>query len=283
MNPRQPRIRSPLGIGGNFGNPPPIDLMVILITLFVTFSMRYFDGAASLPRLLELTSYVWERGLVWQIVTFPFIGWIRGGSPIWFLLELLILFWFGRDVYRYLGPKAFRRLLGWSLITAGVVAVVIDISSAAVGIASPYAFDLMQGQRILLAVMIAAFACAYRNATIMLFFVLPIQARWFIAIEILFAFMGFLTTKDFAGFAGICVAVGMTWAMMSGGLLNNLRRIKLQLSQLWYRARLRSARRKRGLRVVDGGKRGSGPGGSGTGGSGTGGSGKTTPRDPWVH
>lgn len=260
-------------MGGDFGNPPPRDLIILLVTLFVTFSLRFFDSLSALPRLLELTPLVWARGFVWQVVSYPFIGWSRGGGTIWFLIELLILFWFGRDVYRYLGPKSFRRLLAWSLITAGVVAVVIDLLGTQIGVVSPFAFDLMQGQRAMLAVMIAAFACAYRHATIMLFFVLPIQARWFIAIEILLAFMGFLTTKDFAGFVGICVAVGMTWAMLSGGLLNNVRRIRLQLSQLWYRARLQSARRKRGMRVVDGGKK---QGHGARGGNGS-------PRDPWVH
>lgn len=281
---RQSRMRGPIGFGGGSGGPPPLDVAVILVALFVTYSLRFFAASAALPQLLELSSLVWARGFVWQLVSYPFVGWGSGG--LWFLVELLILFWFSRDVYRYLGPKAFRLLLAWSLITAGVVAVAVDLIGATAGVASPFAFDLMQGQRVLMAVTIAAFACAYRDATIMLFFVLPIQARWFIAIEILFAFMGFLATKDFAGFIGIVTAVGMTWAMLSGGLLTNLRRLRLHGQRAWYRARLGSARRKHGMHVLDGGKRGprSTKGGPGDGRSGDGKPGNGKPRrGPWVN
>ncbi len=272
----RPRTRTPISFGSGAAGPPPRDLVIILATLFVTFSMRAFEGTRLLPALLELTPLVWARGFVWQVATYPFVG--GGAISIWFLLELLILFWFGRDVYRYLGRKAFWSLIVWSAATAGVVAVLVDWASALAG-ASPLAsFQLMQGQRVLMAIFITAFACAYRNATIYLFFVLPVQARWFIAIEILLAFMGFLGTKDLAGFVGICTAVGMTWAMLSGGLMTNLRRMRLRLQHYWYRGRLAAERKKRGMRVVRGGK-GRPGNGSDEGGSKGGG-----PRQgPWVH
>ena len=59
----------------------------------------------------------------------------------------------------------------------------------------------------LLAIFIAAFATLNRNATILLFFVLPIQARWFLWLEVLFAFIAFLGSHDLPGFLGITTAV----------------------------------------------------------------------------
>jgi hypothetical protein len=44
------------------------------------------------------------RGFVWQLVSYPFVG--TGGPSIWFLLELLVLFWFGRDVFWRLAAGA---------------------------------------------------------------------------------------------------------------------------------------------------------------------------------
>ena len=55
-----------------------------------------------------------------------------------------------------------------------------------------------------------------RRATIYLI-ILPIEARWFLGIEVLFAFMGFLVTHDLAGFLGICAAVGATNAFLATG------------------------------------------------------------------
>ena len=66
-------------------------------------------------------------------------------------------------------------------------------------------------------IVIAAFATLYGNATILLFFVLPIQAKWFLLLEIVFAFMGFLGSGDLGGFLGIVAAVGVVYDILSRG------------------------------------------------------------------
>ena len=72
----------------------------------------------------------------------------------------------------------------------------------------------MQGQQILAVVLVAAFATLNRDATILLFFVLPMPARWFLWLEIVFGFLGFLGTHDLPGFLGICAAVGITYGAL---------------------------------------------------------------------
>jgi hypothetical protein len=100
----------PRGLGGFAGTsaPPPVDLLLVLAAVFVTFSMQFFETTAVVPALLRLTPAV-LRGFVWQLVTYPFVG--TGGASIWFLLELLILFWFGRDVWWRLSRRRFWRLI----------------------------------------------------------------------------------------------------------------------------------------------------------------------------
>ena len=96
------------GFSGS-GLPVPKDIVGILVALFVTFSMQFFEGMAVVPALLRLTPAVF-KGFVWQIFTYPFIGW--GANGLWFLVELLILFWFGRDVFCALaGNDSGRSLL----------------------------------------------------------------------------------------------------------------------------------------------------------------------------
>ncbi|HXO22695.1 MAG TPA: hypothetical protein VOA87_22470 [Thermoanaerobaculia bacterium] len=231
--------------------PPPRDVVVLLAVVFVTFSLQFFTSTASLVRILRLTPLVY-RGFLWQLATYPFIGY--GDASLWFLLELLILFWFGRDVYSQLGRKHFWRVLVGCAVVAGAVAVAAQllirtVSPQTADLIPP--FSLMQGQRMLLTILVAAFATMNRQARIYLFFVLPIEARWFLGLEILFAFMGFLASRDLAGFLGICAGVGATYLyLVSGGGRRGLRQTRLKIERWWLQQKLERTRRKRGIRVV---------------------------------
>src|SRR5260370_4172066 len=96
------------GIGNPF-DAPPRDLLIVIVTLFVTFVMQFFDATRIVPELLHLTSLVWHAGFVWQLVTYPYAGY--GGASVWFLVSLLMLHWFGRDLFYRLRQKRFLRLV----------------------------------------------------------------------------------------------------------------------------------------------------------------------------
>jgi membrane associated rhomboid family serine protease len=240
------------GLGGGLTGPVPRDLWLLLGLVFFTFSLQFFALTSWLPALLRLSAAVWQRGFVWQLVTYPFVGIGRPG--LWFLVELLILFLFGRDVYLRLGRRRFWKTLLLAGGIAGLVAVAVALVGQLLlgfGPGAANAFLLMQGHRMLLTVLIAAFATLNREATILLFFVLPIRARWFLLLEIVFAFLGFLGTKDFPGFVGLCTAVGFTFGHLTGWQRQAwTKRAELRARQLWLRLRLSWLRRKRGIRVV---------------------------------
>lgn len=255
--PRGPWSSGPGGPGG-IGLPPltpaPRDLVILLAVVFATFSFQFFGGLRLVPALLRLTPAVWQTGFLWQVATYPFAGY--GGPSIWILLELLILYWFARDVFYKLGRRRFWRSLLTVAVAAGLAAVVVELVARLVAPEgmTVVPFTLMQGQRTLLAFAIAAFATLNRHATILLFFVLPIQARWFLWIEVLFAFVAFLATKDLAGFVGICVVVGGTYAVLSaGGPARLFRDWSLQLKRRQLERQLERERKKRKLRVLEGG------------------------------
>jgi hypothetical protein len=138
-------------------------------------------------------------------------------------------------------------------LVAVLVEVLVELTSGVPALTAP--FSLMQGQRVLLTITIAAFATLNRDATILLFFVLPIQARWFLWLEVLFGFIAFLATKDLAGFAGIVTAVGVTYAsLVSGGPRRMLREWWLRLQKRRLQVELERERRKRKLEVLEGGR-----------------------------
>ena len=241
------------GFGIGSGAPVPRDLVVILAVLFVTYVLRFFSSTAMVPDVLQLSAAVYG-GALWQVVTYPFVASPSGG--IWFLLELLVLFWFGRDVFWRLGRRRFWTRLLVGGVVAALVAIGVQLLVAvvgAVGVSSVPVFVLMQGQRMLMAIPIAAFATLWGDATIMLFFVIPLKARWFLWLEILFAFMAFLTAKDLAGLLGITAAVVLTWATLSpGGPRQAWRRLRLRVEAWLIQARLKRMRRGRRFDVIDG-------------------------------
>jgi hypothetical protein len=257
--------RNPFPSRIDFGlsGTPPRDLLAILAALFITYSLSFFEATRAVPRAMLLTAETWRSAQVWRLATYPFVG--IGGGGIWFLVELLILYMFGKDVFFGLYRRHFWRLIASAAIGAGLVAVVVHALLTLSGLMLvPEPFVLMQGQRLLVVVFIAAFATAHADATILLFFVLPLRARWFLGLEILLAFLGFLTSRDLPGFLGICAAVGISYVYVrSSGSLGRggrrtLREMRLRIERWWLQKKLERNRRKSGLRVIPGGQGGRG-------------------------
>lgn len=253
--------------GGMTLTPAPPDVVVLFAVVFATYVAQFFDATRIVPALLHLSPGIWMAGFVWKLVTYPFAGY--GAASPWIVLELLFGFFFGRDLYYRLGRGRFWRTLLTVAVVAALAACAVEMALRATSGGHPAPFTLMQGQRLLITVFIAGFATLMGEATILLFFVLPLKARWFLGLEVLFAFLAYLGTKDLAGFVGLLVAVGLTWALLTRrGPRRALRELWLRFQERRMRAKLDRLRKKRGFRVVPGG--------------GEGGGGNVTP-GPWLN
>lgn len=247
----QPSYRMYSGGGMDSFNrgPAPPDVGVILGLLSVTFVMQFFRSTAIIPSLLQLSPLIF-RGALWQLLSYAFSGF--GPASLWFLVSLLMLYWFATDVFRSLRRTLFWRVTISAILIGSLSAVLIRGLGMLVHMISPMPFVLMQGQYMLVSIFVAAWASLYRERTILLFFILPIRSSWFIPLEILFAFMGFLNTHDFAGFIGVSAAVIATWFLLTtGGILRGLQDFRLSLRRQWVEFRLARLRRKRNLHIVD--------------------------------
>lgn len=226
-------------------------------------TLSSFGATQALPQLLTISSDVWQRGFLWQLVTYPYVeAW---GPSFGFVINVILLFLWGRDVYWGLGQRHFWRLLLIASVGAGVLAVLVHMAGVlATGWSPERPFLMLQGWT-LLSILLAAWARAHRGATILFMFILPIEAGWLIALEILLAFIGFLVTKDLPGFVGICAAIGIAWYYIarSGRIglgKRDLREYRLRLERWWIQRKLERAKKKRGFRVIPGerGERGKG-------------------------
>jgi membrane associated rhomboid family serine protease len=199
---------------------------------------------------------VWGRWEAWRLITYPLSGY--GPASPWILLELLVLYWFAGDLRSSLGRMRFVAVLAVPAAVAGAAAVaVFRLSAAFAGPPLGEPFMLMQGQRMLLAICIAAFAARNRDALVYLFFVLPVRAGVFVWVSVLIAFVGYLSTKDIGGLAGLWAATGAAyWRARPAGGPPSLRRLRLRWQEALMRWRLDRLRRRSRFRVVDGDRKG---------------------------
>ena len=251
------------GFGG--GEKPPKDLVALLVVLFVTYTLAQLPFSRPLIGQLILSGEGLAQFELWRLVTYALVP-IAG--PFWFLIGLLILFMFGRDVYRVLGRRRFWPMLFSGVLVGSTVAAVVQwtVSFFGGGAFADHRFPVIQGDETLLTILIAAFAILYPNAVIRLFFVLPIRAASFLWLEVLVAFVfGFLPTLDLAGFLGLCAAIGTTWVGLNGGPKRGLREFRLRIEKRLIEWRLKRLRKKRKLHIVK-------PDAGGD-----------ARRDPWVH
>jgi hypothetical protein len=142
---------------------------------------------------------------------------------------------------------------------AALAAVAVDAILTLAGRPAPQPFYILQGQHVLLALYASAFATAHRDAQILLFFILPISARWIYALEIVFAFLGLMGTGDYPGFVGLCTAIGLgfLYVRSSGSAKGGkrvFREMRLRMERWYLQRKLDRAKRKRGLRVIRGEK-----------------------------
>jgi len=275
MSPRSVRTFGSGGGSGGFdlfGNIPR-DIKILVAVQFVTFLLRLVAVTSIVPLLLELTPLV-LRGFVWQLATYMFVGYSSG---IWIILELLGVLLIAPHVYYGLGRKHFWRMMLGGAVVAGVVAVLIYFLMTRIGgWIGPEPFFLIQGQRVLLMMLVAALSFANPDAEFLFFFVLPIKARWFLPLEFVIAIILFLQSHDTGGFAGLCAATAVVYAYRQSGGGNwgrwakrEMREIRLRLERRWIGWKLDRMKKKRGFRVISG--------------EGEGKRGGEVKKGPWVH
>jgi membrane associated rhomboid family serine protease len=173
---------------GNYAIPNLIGYLVGgMAIVAVMSSLR-----PSFPEHLWLDMHAVRRGEVWRLVTFLFIP--APGSPIWLLLNLYFTWWIGTSLEQAWGAFKMNAFV--------LVGALLTIAAAA-------AVGPLDGAWLTLdASMFLAFATVFPDATVLLFFIVPVRVKW----------LGIL-----AGAAAVLYAFVGTWetrAAVSAALLN---------------------------------------------------------------
>lgn len=92
-----------------------VDLTVLLVGIHtLTMALGAVLAASGLGNWVEAAAFHatdLKDGHVWTLITYPFVHDIRA-EGVWFALEMLMFFWFGREVESAIGRKPFAILYG---------------------------------------------------------------------------------------------------------------------------------------------------------------------------
>ena len=183
-------------------------LLVILHSAAVvvaTFTQS-FGGGFFLRDLAFSSEAVLREGKIWQLVTYPFVNELS----LLFILEMLTLFWFGRDVERFVGRRVFLGLYG-----ALILLPALFLTAAGLSIPQAWAGSGMLHFSIFL-----AFATIYPDVELFFFRILAKWVAW-----VLLALYSLLFIRDHAwmllgalGFSAGIAHYGMRLIGVGGGL-----------------------------------------------------------------
>src|SRR5437660_4372802 len=104
----------------------PVDVTTILVGVHVAcailtaflFAIGY---ASALNYAMFDSAQVWLHGQVWRLATYAFIHSPSGYALLWFAIEMYMLFFFGREVERFVGRRAYIWLYALLLVVPALI------------------------------------------------------------------------------------------------------------------------------------------------------------------
>jgi len=147
----------------------PVDVTTLLVGVHVSCAILtaflFAIGSASVLNYAMFDSaQIWMHAQIWRLVTYAFIHPPTGYALLWFAIEMYMLYFFGREVERFVGRRAYIWLYALLLL---VPALILTLW----GLATRTGFA---GSGPLHFAVFAAFVTLYPNVQ----FFLRIPAKW---------------------------------------------------------------------------------------------------------
>ncbi len=151
-----------------------VTLVILNVAIYVVqWVLRYWGPAVydSIFPYLALSQSGLAHGYVWQLVTYQFMH----GGPLHLLVNMLLVFFFGRAIEDALGSKGLLRVYLLSGVVGGLVQILYQV--AMVRIAPGFHAGSVVGASASGLGLLAAYAALFphREITLLLFFFLPVS------------------------------------------------------------------------------------------------------------
>lgn len=174
-----------------FQAPPlsKINKIILIVTgaCFLTTSILKAIGAFSLVGILGLSGNGLLSGLVYQLVTYPFVE----VNFMSFLFNSLVVWFIGSELESSWGRKVYLRFL---LLTVLGVALIYSLVSVLFFFGTPVYFSSLHGLTGINFALLVAYAMLYPDRQMSLMMIFPMKARTFCLILVgIEAYMGFFS------------------------------------------------------------------------------------------
>jgi membrane associated rhomboid family serine protease len=168
--------------GSSFGSrrSVTVTLVIINVAVFVVQAVLGFwfhQGQNYLgagDRYFALSQYGLAHGYVWQLLTYQFMH----GGPLHLLVNMLLVYFFGRAIEDALGSKTVLRLYLLSGVVGGLVEMIYQVAMQKISPGSVVAAPVVGASAAGLG-LLAAYAALFphREITLLLFFFIPVSLR----------------------------------------------------------------------------------------------------------
>jgi membrane associated rhomboid family serine protease len=150
----------------------PVDVTTILVGIHVVCAIATalivgFVHNGALNSAMFDSAQVWH-GQIWRLVTYAFIHPPSGYALLWFAIEMYMLFFFGREVERFIGRRAYILLYALLLLVPALILTLWGVTTRT-GLAGSGALHFA---------VFTAFVTLYPNVQ----FFLRIPAKWIFVI-----------------------------------------------------------------------------------------------------
>ena len=172
-------------------HPVYVTTLLIAVHVFSAIVACFLGGAGILGHLAFDSALVWQRGELWQLATYTFVH--SPSALLWFAVEMCMLFFFGREVERFIGRRAFI-VLYLSLLLAPTVLLSLWGLAERVGIAGSPALHFG---------IFIAFATIYPNVELLL----RIQAKWVALALAAISTLQLLAYRDWSAMSVLWVSI----------------------------------------------------------------------------
>ena len=147
----------------------PVDVTTLLVGVHVscailTAFLFAIGSAGVLNYAMFDSAQIWMHAQIWRLVTYAFIHPPTGYALLWFAIEMYMLYFFGREVERFVGQRAYIWLYALLLLVPAMILTLWGLTTRT-GLAGSGALHFA---------VFAAFVTLYPNVQ----FFLRIPAKW---------------------------------------------------------------------------------------------------------
>jgi membrane associated rhomboid family serine protease len=182
----------------------PVDVTTILVGAHVACAIATalivgFIHGGVLDYMMFDSAQIWQ-GQLWRFVTYAFIHSPSGYALLWFAIEMYMLFFFGREVERFIGRRAYISLYVVLLLVPALILTLWGLNTRT-GLAGSGALHFA---------VFAAFVTLYPNVQ----FFLRIPAKWVFAILAAIGTLSSLAARDWQSLVVLWASIGLAFAFI---------------------------------------------------------------------